>query len=227
MPRLIPRFLFALCALCVLSLATLLPNTLHAQTAPDALVQGVTNDVLKTVRQDKDIQGGNTQKTIALVETRVLPHFNFPRMTALAVGRDWNKATEAQKQTLITEFRTLLVRTYSNALSSYRDQSVRYRPFTMAPQDTDVKVRTEVLQPGSRPVQLDYSLSLVDGGAGKEWKVYDVIVGDVSLVTNYRDTFAQEVRKGGIDGLIQSLVEKNRALEKKFAANPSSASPKP
>jgi phospholipid transport system substrate-binding protein len=194
-------------------------GSLHAQTAPNALVQGVTDDVLATVRQDRDIQNGNARKTIALVETKVLPHFNFARMTALAVGRDWSKATEAQKTALTDQFRTLLVRTYSNALSSYRDQSVRYKPFTMRPEETDVTVRTEILQPGARPVQLDYSLSLVDEKSGRAWQVYDVIVGGVSLVTNYRDTFAQEVRKGGIDGLIQSLAEKNKALEQKAAAS--------
>ncbi|MDR3324055.1 MAG: ABC transporter substrate-binding protein [Zoogloeaceae bacterium] len=182
---------------------------------PDALVKSVTDDVLKTVRQDKDIQNGNSQKTIALVQAKVLPSFNFNRMTSLAVGRDWNKATPQQKEQLTNLFRDLLVRTYSNALSSYRDQTVRYKPFTMQPEETDVLVRTEVLQPGGRPIQLDYSLNLVDKGKDGGWKVYDVVVGGVSLVTNYRDTFAQEVRNGGIDGLIQSLADKNRALEKK------------
>lgn len=182
---------------------------LAQEAAPDALVKTVTDDVLKAVRQDKDIQNGNTQKTMALVQTKVLPYFNFNRMTSLAVGRDWNKATPKQKEQLAQQFQELLVRTYSNALSSYRDQSVRYKPFKMNPGDTDVLVRTEVVQPGGRPIQLDYSLEKTDKG----WKVYDVVVAGVSLVTNYRDSFAQEVRNGGIDGLIQALASKNKALD--------------
>nr|WP_156919149.1 ABC transporter substrate-binding protein [Azovibrio restrictus] len=182
---------------------------LAQEAAPDALVKTVTDDVLKAVRQDKDIQNGNTQKTIALVQTKVLPYFNFNRMTSLAVGRDWNKATPKQKEQLAQQFQELLVRTYSNALSSYRDQTVRYKPFKMNPGDTDVLVRTEVVQPGGRPIQLDYSLEKTDKG----WKVYDVVVAGVSLVTNYRDSFAQEVRNGGIDGLIQALASKNKALD--------------
>lgn len=182
---------------------------LAQEAAPDALVKTVTDDVLKAVRQDKDIQNGNTQKTIALVQTKVLPYFNFNRMTSLAVGRDWNKATPKQKEQLAQQFQELLVRTYSNALSSYRDQTVRYKSFKMNPGDTDVLVRTEVVQPGGRPIQLDYSLEKTDKG----WKVYDVVVAGVSLVTNYRDSFAQEVRNGGIDGLIQALASKNKALD--------------
>lgn len=176
--------------------------------APDVLVRTVTEDVLAAVRQDKDIQNGNTQKTIALIQTKVLPYFNFQRMTSLAVGRDWRQATPQQKEILARQFQELLVRTYSNALSSYRDQTVRYRPFKMNPGETDVLVRTEVLQPGGRPIQLDYSLEKSDKG----WKVYDVVVAGVSLVTNYRETFAQEIRAGGIDGLIRSLEAKNKSL---------------
>ncbi|MGB4467854.1 MAG: ABC transporter substrate-binding protein [Azovibrio sp.] len=178
------------------------------EMAPDVLVKSVTEDVLAAVRQDKDIQNGNTQKTIDLVETKVLPYFNFRRMTSLAVGRDWNKATPQQKDLLTRQFQELLVRTYSNALSAYRDQVVRYRPFKMNPGDTDVLVRTEVIQPGARPIQLDYSLEKSDKG----WKVYDVVVSGVSLVTNYRESFAQEIRNGGIDGLIHSLEAKNKSL---------------
>lgn len=179
------------------------------EVAPDVLVKTVTDDVLTAVRQDKDIQNGNTQKTIALVQTKVLPYFNFQRMTALAVGRDWRQATPQQKEQLTKQFQDLLVRTYSNALSAYRDQTVRYRPFKMNPGDTDVLVRTEVVQPGARPIQLDYSLEKGQKG----WQVYDVVVAGVSLVTNYRDSFAQEIRAGGIDGLIRSLEAKNKSLE--------------
>jgi phospholipid transport system substrate-binding protein len=213
-----PRWLVGL----FLSAALLSCGPALAETlAPDALVKTVTDDVLQAARQDKDIQGGNAQKAITLVHDKVFPYFNFTRMTSLAVGRDWNKATPQQKEQLTNLFRDLLVRTYSNALASYRGQSVRYKPFTAKPGATDALVRTEVIQPGSRPVQLDYSLSLADkeGDKGEPvWKVYDVTVAGVSLVTNYRDTFAQEIRKNGIDGLIQSLTAKNKELEEKAQA---------
>ena len=168
-----------------------------------------TDDVLTIVRQDKDIQSGNTKKAIELVEVKVLPNFNFQRMTALAMGRDWNKATPEQKKRLTEEFKTLLVRTYSNALTGYKDQTIRYKPTKFQSGETDVVVKTEVVQPGNKPIPLDYSLEKQESG----WKVYDVIVAGVSLVTNYRDTFNQEVRANGIDGLIQMLTTRNKQLE--------------
>lgn len=188
----------------------LLSSPVFAQEdSPDVLIKSVTDDVLAIVRQDKDIQSGNTKKAIELVEVKVLPHFNFQRMTALAMGRDWNKASGEQKKQLSEEFRTLLVRTYSNALTGYKDQTIRYKPTKMQSGDVDVVVRTEVLQPGGRPIQLDYSVEKQSEG----WKVYDVVVAGVSLVTNYRDTFNQEVRANGVDGLLQMLVNKNKQLE--------------
>ncbi len=179
------------------------------EDTPDALIKKVTEDVLSIVRQDKEIQSGNTAKAIELVEAKVLPIFDFQHMTGLAMGRDWSKATPEQKKRLADEFQTLLVRTYSNALTSYKNQSVRYKPTKIESADTDVLVKTEIVQPGNKPIQLDYSLE--KGGAG--WKVYDVVVAGVSLVTNYRDTFNQEVRANGIDGLIQMLVNKNKQLD--------------
>ena len=180
-----------------------------AQEAPDALVKRVTDEVLDIVHKDKDIQGGSTKKAIELVDAKVLPYFNFQHMTALAVGKDWRKANPQQQQQLTHEFKTLLVRTYSNALTAYRNETIRYKPFKMAAGDTDVLVRTEVVQPGNKPVQLDYSLEKLESG----WKVYDVNVAGISLVTNYREQFAQQVRDGGIDGLIQSIGNKNKSLE--------------
>ena len=176
---------------------------------PDAMIKRVTDDVLTIVRQDKDIQNGNTRKAIELVETKVLPNFNFQRMTALAMGRDWHKATAEQKQQLSEEFKTLLVRTYSNALTGYRDHVIRFKPTRVQAGETDVVVRTEVLQPGSKPIQLDYSMEKQADG----WKVYDVVVAGVSLVTNYRDTFNQEVRANGVEGLLKMLSNKNKQLE--------------
>jgi phospholipid transport system substrate-binding protein len=181
----------------------------YAQEAPDALVQHVTDDVLEIIRKDKDIQNGDTHKVIELVDKKVLPNFNFTHMTSLALGKEWRKASPQQQQQLTAEFKTLLVRTYANALTGYKNQKVVYKPFKMAPADSDVQVRTEVLQPGSKPVQLDYSLEKQDSG----WKVYDVVVAGISLVTNYRDQFGQEVRNGGIDGLIASIAAKNKSLE--------------
>ena len=190
-------------------LASLIATVAYAQEAPDALVQRVTEDVLEIIRKDRDIQSGDTRKVIELVDKKVLPNFNFTHMTALALGKEWRKATPQQQSQLTAEFKTLLVRTYSNALTSYKNQKVVYKPFKMASAETDVLVRTEVLQPGGKPVQLDYSLEKQEQG----WKVYDVVVAGISLVTNYRDQFNQEVRNGGIDGLIAAIAAKNRSLE--------------
>ncbi|MBK8524926.1 MAG: ABC transporter substrate-binding protein [Betaproteobacteria bacterium] len=184
-------------------------SAFSAEEAPDVMVKRVTDEVLTIVRADKDIQSGNSRKAIDLVETKVLPHFNFNRMTALAVGRDWSKATPEQKKRLAKEFETLLVRTYSNALTAYKSQTVVYKPLRMQPGDTDVMVRTEIRQPGQQAVQLDYGVEKSDSG----WKVYDVVVAGISLVTNYRETFAQEVRSGGIDGLIATIAAKNKQIE--------------
>lgn len=177
--------------------------------SPDALVKKVTDEVLTIVRTDKELQGGNTKRAIDLVEAKVLPHFDFNRMTALSLGREWNKATPEQKKQLASEFRTLLVRTYANALTAYKEQTVEYKPFKMQPADTDVVVRTQINQPGGKPITLDYSLEKLSEG----WKVFDVVVAGVSLVTNYRDSFSQEIRANGVDGLIKLLMTKNKTLE--------------
>lgn len=177
-----------------------------AETAPDALVKSTAQDVLAIIKQDKDIQSGNTKKVLDLVEAKVLPHFNFNRMAMLAVGRHWPKATPTQQQALTNEFRTMLVRTYSNSLSSYRDQTIDYRPLRLQAGDTDVTVKTVVKQPGGQPIPIDYSLEKTPDG----WKVYDVAVDNVSLVTNYRSSFSSEIQSKGIDGLIKTLGDKNR-----------------
>ena len=193
----------------LLGMLVLCASAFAQEESPDALIKKVTDDVLTIVRQDKDIQGGNTKKAIALVEAKVLPHFNFLHMTALAVGRDWREATPEQKKQLAEEFKTLLVRTYSNALTGYKDQTIRYKPTKMQSGDTDVLVRTEIVQSGSKPIALDYSVEKLPDG----WKVYDVVVAGVSLVSNYRDTFAQEIRANKIDGLIKMLATKNKQNE--------------
>jgi len=195
--------------LIVLVFAALFATLVLAQEAPDVLVKRVTEEVLDIVRQDKNIQNGDSRKAIELVDAKVIPHFNFAHMTALAVGKEWRKASPQQQQQLTAEFKTLLVRTYSNALTSYKNQRVIFKPFRMNPGDSDVQVRTEVDQPGNKPVQLDYSLEKLDAG----WKVYDVNVAGISLVTNYREQFGQEIRNGGIDGLIKTVAAKNKSLE--------------
>ena len=199
--------------LIALVFASLLAAVAQAQEAPDVLVKQVTEEVLDIVRKDKEIQNGSAKKAIDLVDAKVIPHFNFKHMTALAVGKDWRKASPQQQEQLAAEFKTLLVRTYSNALTSYKNQKVVYKPFKMNAGDVDVLVRTEVQQPGNKPVQLDYSLEKLDAG----WKVYDVSVAGISLVTNYREQFGQEVRNGGIDGLIKAIAAKNKSLEGNLA----------
>jgi phospholipid transport system substrate-binding protein len=197
-------------------LAGLLSVTLATaqELAPDALVRSVSNDVLEIVRKDKDIQSGNLRKAVELAEAKVLPHFDFAHMTRLAVGKDWRKASPEQQKTLVDEFRTLLVRTYSKAFVEYRNQAINFKPFKMQPADTDVLVRTVVNSTSSNPVQIDYNLEKTEHG----WKVYDIAVGGVSLVTNYRSSFAQEVSAGGIDGLIGSLRAKNKSGDGSVAA---------
>lgn len=191
----------------VMLAAALMAAAAWAQdSAPDALVRTVTGDVLDVVRKDKDIQSGDARKAISLVEAKVLPHFNFQRMTALAVGKDWRQANPGQQKALVDEFRILLVRTYSKALTEYRNQTIDYKPLKMQAADTDVTVRTVVNQPGAKPIQIDYSLEKADKG----WKVYDISVAGISLVTNYRSSFAQEVSANGIDGLLNSLRTKNQ-----------------
>lgn len=179
--------------------------------APDALVRGVATEVLEIVKRDQDIQGGDTRKVIALVEEKILPHFDFTRMTALAMGLNWRKASAEQKARLTDQFRTLLVRTYSTALTKYRDQTIEYKPVRAQPGDKDVTVRSMIMQPGAEAITIDYSMEKT----AASWKVYDVTVAGISLVTTYRDAFSQEVRKAGVDGLIERLAEKNRQLETK------------
>ncbi|HQR03729.1 MAG: ABC transporter substrate-binding protein [Proteobacteria bacterium] len=195
------KWLIALCA----AVTFALPASAD-EIAPDTLVKNVTNEVLDILRKDKDIQGGSTRKVQDLVETRILPNFDFQRMTALAVGRDWRQASPAQQQALIGEFRTLLVRTYANSLTAYKNQAIDFKPFRSAPGDTEATVRTEIRQPGTKPIGLSYVLEKGSGG----WKVFDVVIADVSLVSSYRDQFRQEISAVGIDGLIRSLQAKNK-----------------
>ena len=182
--------------------------------APDALAKKVTDEVLTILRSDKDIQSGNTKKVYDLVEAKVLPHFNFTRMTRLAVGAPWRQASAAQQQSLTNEFRALLVHTYASAFTQYRDQTIDYRPLKMQAGDTEVTVQSRIKQSGGQdPIEVNYSMEKTDQG----WKVYDVIIAGVSLVQNYRSSFSSEIQKSGIDGLIASLTTKNKTLAQQTA----------
>ena len=176
--------------------------------APDVLVKNVTTEVVELITKDKEIRSGNRAKLIQVIEAKVLPHFNFSSMTALAMGQNWSKATPEQKKRLVEEFKTLLVRTYASALAAYSEQRFDFRPLRARPTDTDVVVNVRVIQPGAQPVPIDYSMEKTAAG----WKVYDVMVGGVSLVANYRTEFNATVREVGIEGLIRTLQAKNHSL---------------
>ena len=205
------KWMVALLTLCCVAGA---PARAQEVMAPDALAKSVTDDVLVVLRADKEIQGGNQKKVIELVEKKVLPHFNFVRMTQIAVGRHWREASPEQQKSLVNEFRTLLVQTYAATFVAYRDQTVEYRPLRMQPGDTEVVVKSLINQAGGKPITIDYRMHKTDAG----WKVYDVVVGDLSLVQNYRGTFNSEVQKGGLDGLIAALADKNKQLTATQAA---------
>ncbi len=193
------RFLISLVsALLVLSAPAV---SLADELAPDQLVRKLSEEVIEILRNDEALRNGDTRRAVRLIEEAVMPHFNLRRMTMLAVGRDWREATPDQQQRLIDAFYGMLVRTYSNALTQYRDQTIDFRPLRISPGETTARVQTSIRQSGAQPVSVDYMLEQTADG----WKVFDIVVAGVSLVTSYRGTFTQEVRAGGIDGLIRSL----------------------
>ena len=183
------------------------------QSAPDQLVNKVSNDVLEAIRADKSLQGGDISKINQLVDQKVLPYVDFEKMTRLAVGRGWRQATPEQRTQLVKEFRTLLTYTYSGALTQISDHKVQLRPFRNAPTDTDVVVRTQVVASKGDPIQLDYRLEKGDSG----WKIYDMNILGVWLIENYRNTFATELNSGGVDALLKSLTERNKSLQARKA----------
>ena len=191
-----------------LGFAVALPAFAQTEQAPDALAKRVTDEVIAVIRTDKDIQAGNTKKVLDLVEAKVLPHFNFSRMTRLAVGPAWRQASAAQQQSLTNEFRTLLVHTYTSAFTQYRDQEIQYRPLKLQPGENEVVVRSLIKQSGGKdPIEINYHMEKADPG----WKVYDVVIAGVSLVQNYRSSFNSEIQKSGVDGLIATLANKNKS----------------
>jgi len=184
------------------------------ELAPDALVKAISADVLAAIRQDKDIRAGNPKKIASLVETKILPHFDFAHTTRIAMGANWRRANPEQREQLVLEFRTLLVRTYSSALANYSDQVIEFKPLRAQAGEAQVTVKSEVRQSGAQAVSIDYEMEKTPSG----WKIYDVKISGVSLAVTYRDSFAEEVRNHGIDGLIDLLSGKNRENEARPAS---------
>ena len=179
----------------------------YAETAPDALVKQTADEVLNIIKNDKEIQAGNQKKLFALAEEKILPNFDFERVCKMVLGKNWRSASEEQQASFKKEFRSLLLRTYATALSKYRDQTIEYKPFRAEAGASNVSVKTQILQPGGQPVAVDYSLVKSESG----WKVYDIVIESVSLVTNYRSQFSNEIRQGSLDSLIKKLADKNKA----------------
>lgn len=198
-------------SLLLMCFLTVLPAHAAEVVAPDVLAETVTAEVLAILRADREIQDGNVRKAAALIETKILPHFNFPTITRLAMGKHWARATPEQREALTSEFRTLLVRTYTAALTLYRDQTIDYLPLKLTPRDTDVVVKSVVREARGEPISVDYRMEKTESG----WKVYDVRIAGISFVENYRSAFSAEIQRGGIDGLIKALAQKNRALAEK------------
>ena len=178
----------------------------YSNIGPDELVRKTADDVISTIKQDKDIQAGDTNKIYKLAEEKILPNFDFERISRLVLGKAWRKATDKQKTEFKYEFKNLLLRTYAVALSKYKDQKIEYKPLRMKPTDEIVTVKTEIIQSGGQPIDVDYALAKQDDG----WLVIDIIIEGVSLVTNYRSQFASEIKKNGMDSLIIELAKKNK-----------------
>lgn len=184
-------------------------------TPPDVLVKNTANDVLAIIKSDKDIQAGDMRKITALAEEKILPQFDFNRMSRMVLGKYWAGATPDQQKQFVDQFRSLLIRTYASALSKYRDQTIDYKPLRADPGATDVTVKTQINQPGGQPIPLDYSLIKNPDG----WKVYDVVIEGLSLVTSYRGQFGPIAKQGGMDEVIRKLAEKNKQQSTVAAAD--------
>jgi phospholipid transport system substrate-binding protein len=183
-----------------------IPSALAEDVRPDVLVKNITAEVVAEIRKDKDVQAGDGAKIAVLIDAKIVPHFDFRRITQTAMGPSWRRASAEQQEKLTHEFRTLLVRTYSGALAGYRDQVIEIRPLRAAPGDTEVTVKSQVRQTGAEPISIEYDLAKT----GAQWKVFDVRISGISLVATYRTAFAEEVRNHGVEGLIDLLERKNR-----------------
>ncbi|MRV70971.1 hypothetical protein GJ700_04455 [Duganella sp. FT92W] len=202
---------YATMAFATASFAATVPSAPSSNEAPDALVKRISTEVLETAKTDKEIQAGNTKRVMDLVETKILPYVDFQRMTSLAAGRFWREASPEQQKQLSTEFRTLLIYTYSGALSQVKNETIEFKPLRADPADTEVEVRSQVNMTRGEPVPLNYRVAKSATG----WKIYDINVLGAWLVETYKSTFASEISKGGIDGLIKTLSDKNKKLASK------------
>ncbi len=182
---------------------------------PDELVKRTAEDVLTIVKTDKDIQAGDQEKLFALAEEKVVPNFNFDKVSRMVLGKNWTKATPDQKTAFQTEFRTLLIRTYATALSKYKNQTIEYAPFSLQSGAKTASVKTNIVQQGGQPITVNYSLEK----QADAWKVYDIVIEGVSLVTNYRGQFSQEIRQNGLDSLTKKLADKNKAAQAKMSSS--------
>ena len=208
------RFLVKLCgSLLSLSLLAATVPVFAADMAADAFVKQLSDEVVDTIKGDKSLQAGNMTKLNALVDAKVMPHVNFRRITASAVGPGWTKATPEQQKQLQEEFKSLLLRTYAGALSQITDQTITVKPLRASPEDTEIVVRTEVRGKGE-PIQLDYRLEKTPG-VGSGWKIYNLNVMGVWLMETFRSQFAQEINAKGVDGLIATLKARNQAIAAK------------
>lgn len=181
---------------------------LLAELAPDELVRKTADDVITAIKSDKDIQAGNKSKIYKLAEEKILPNFDFDKISRLVIGKHWRTSSEEQKLQFKEEFKNLLLRTYAVALGKYQDQKIEFLPMRMKPEDKIVTVKSEIIQPGAQPVKVDYVLTR---GGPQGWSVIDIIIEGVSLVTNYRGQFASEIKSNGMDGLIKALAAKNKS----------------
>ena len=194
------KWVMAIAIWCVSGLA-------FAAMMPDQLVKKTADDVIEVIKNDKDIQAGNQQKIISLAEAKILPNFDFEKVSRLVLGKNWTNASPEQKAAFQAEFKTLLLRTYATALSKYKNQAIEYKPCRMEAGADTATVKTAIQQPGGEPIAVDYTLSK----KADEWKVHDIVIEGVSLVTNYRSQFAQEIRQNGLDSLVKKLADKNKA----------------
>lgn len=193
----------------LLAVALVAPGAFARDETPDTMLNAVTAEVMSILKQDSESVACMRVKAVDLVETKVLPLFDFSRMAQIALARNWRFASAEQQATLIAEFKTSLLRTYTAALSNYRDRVIEFKRVRMSAGDTEVRVKSEVKQTGAERMRIDYDMELTPAG----WKVYDIKVGGVSLITNYRESFADTVRDEGMDGLIKSLSDRNRQLD--------------
>ncbi len=193
-------------AFVVATLTMAMSSVLAAPVPPDVLVKQTVEEVLSIIRTDEKVQAGDVNRIAEIMEQKIAPHFDFPRMTRLAVGRPWRQATPKQRSELISEFRTLLIRSYASAFTMFRAIYVEYKPLRASSDATDATVNTLIRLPGgAQPISVDYDMQLTDAG----WKVFDVRIDGASLIINYRNIFSQEIQRGGIEGLLNSLKQKN------------------